>query len=215
MLSPGWVWMGNIGFIALLVWAIVTAPWARLLSNRYQHVFFGASATLMVFWAFKAGVSPGLALHHLGATLFTLMFGWQFALIGLTAVLLGVTAQGHGGWSMIGINGLLDLALPVIISWWIYRSVERYLPNNLFIYIYLCGFFGAAAAIGISSVAIFSTLLLSGAYSPDKLLNEYLPFVPLIMFPEAFLTGAIVTLLVVFAPDWITTFDDNRYLKGK
>jgi uncharacterized membrane protein len=31
-------------------------------------------------------------------------------------------------------------------------------------------------------------------------------------FGEAFLTGALVTLFVVYRHDWVSTFDDSRYL---
>jgi len=34
-------------------------------------------------------------------------------------------------------------------------------------------------------------------------------------FPEAFITGMLTALLVVFYPRWVLTFDDARYLQGK
>ncbi len=214
MMSSGWIWVSNVAFAALIIWAIRTAPWHRLRDNHFQHVLFGACATLAAFWAFKAGVSPGLALHHLGATLFTLMFGWQLALLGLSAVLIGVTANGHAGWEALAANGLLDVALPVFVSWIIYRQIVNRLPKNPFVYIFIGGFFGAATAIGLSSVAIFLALWINGVYPLDHLLSEYLPYVPLIMFPEAFMTGGIITFLVILAPRWVSTFDEGVYFSG-
>jgi uncharacterized membrane protein len=38
----------------------------------------------------KAGVKPGLNLHLLGATMFTLMFGRQLAIVGFSLVLAGL-----------------------------------------------------------------------------------------------------------------------------
>jgi uncharacterized membrane protein len=35
------------------------------------------------------------------------------------------------------------------------------------------------------------------------------------MFPEAFVTGMLITIFVVYHPDWVKTFDDDRYIKGK
>jgi uncharacterized membrane protein len=32
---------------------------------------------------------------------------------------------------------------------------------------------------------------------------------------EAFTSGALITVLVVYRPQWVTTFDDRRYLDGK
>jgi uncharacterized membrane protein len=43
----------------------------------------------------------------------------------------------------------------------------------------------------------------------------YLPFYILMAWGEAFMTGAAVTLIVVWKPQWIATFNDERYLLGK
>jgi uncharacterized membrane protein len=32
---------------------------------------------------------------------------------------------------------------------------------------------------------------------------------------EAFATGMLITLMVVYRPAWVATFDDRRYLLGK
>jgi uncharacterized membrane protein len=32
---------------------------------------------------------------------------------------------------------------------------------------------------------------------------------------EAFTTGAALTLMVVYRPDWVATFDDARYLRNQ
>ena len=57
------------------------------------NVWLGTIVVLMLVWSMKAGVRPGLNLHLLGATVFTLMFGRQLAIIGLSIVLAAVTLQ--------------------------------------------------------------------------------------------------------------------------
>ena len=37
----------------------------------------------------------------------------------------------------------------------------------------------------------------------------------LLAFAEAWLTGALITLMVVYLPHWVGTFDDRRYLWNK
>ena len=101
------------------------------------------------------------------------------------------------------------------VTWGIYRMVERKLPNHLFVYIFLNAFFGAA--IAIMSVGFLSTgfLAVAGAYTLGYLLEEYLPYYLLMAWGEAFVTGMLVTMMVVWKPEWVATFDDRRYLKGK
>jgi uncharacterized membrane protein len=47
------------------------------------------------------------------------------------------------------------------------------------------------------------------------LLEEYLPFFLLISFSEAFITGMLITTMVIYKPEWVATFDDKRYLLDK
>jgi uncharacterized membrane protein len=42
-----------------------------------------------------------------------------------------------------------------------------------------------------------------------------LPFYFLMDWAEAFATGMMVTLMVVYRPEWVATFDDARYLGMK
>jgi len=163
----------------------------------------------------KAGLAPGLALHHLGATLFTLLFGWQFALIGLSLVLLAVTFHGGGGWHAFSANALVSVALPVLVSYGVLRFSERRLPDNFFVYIFVCAFFGAALAIAASALGVAGLLWVNEVYDARTLVRDYVRYIPLLMFPEAFVTGALMTTFVVYAPGWVHTFDDARYLDGK
>ena len=75
--------------------------------------------------------------------------------------------------------------------------------------------FGAAIAVAVSRFALALVLYFSGAYPWDVLWNESIVILPLMMFPEAFITGLLITLFVVYLPDWVKTFDDERYIHGK
>jgi uncharacterized membrane protein len=46
-------------------------------------------------------------------------------------------------------------------------------------------------------------------------LHDYLPFVPFMVFGEGFMTGMLVTGMALMKPQWLTTFDDRRYIAGK
>jgi len=37
----------------------------------------------------------------------------------------------------------------------------------------------------------------------------------MLMFGEAFLNGAVITLAVAYKPQWVATFHDRWYLQGK
>ena len=54
-----------------------------------------------------------------------------------------------------------------------------------------------------------------GAYTLDELHYSFLPYIPMIAAPEAFLNGFIIAGLVLMKPEWVSTFSDEDYLKGK
>lgn len=214
-----WAYAAFFPYALLLLWAVRTAPWRRLADNSQMHVWMGAIVVLTLVWSLKAGAKPGLHLHLLGVTTFTLMFGRQLALIGLSFVLAAVTfnagLKGIEGWQVFALNALALIVVPVFVAHAVLRFVERALPPNIFIYFFVAAFFGGALAAVASGV--FSGLLFWGAgiYSYDLLLSDYLLFFILLGFAEAWLNGAAITLMVVYYPRWVGSFDDRRYLWQK
>jgi hypothetical protein len=144
-------WALGAAFPLLLAWhwCIRTAPWKRLADSGQSNVWLGTVVLLALVWSMKAGVKPGLNLHLLGATMFTLMFGRQLAIIGLSLVLGAVTLnwdlQGHPGWTAYALNALVLAVFPPLLADAIRRGMERWLPLNFFIYVFVAAFFGAAA----------------------------------------------------------------------
>ena len=163
-------------------------------------------------WIFEAGIRPALGFHFLGVTVYTLMFGWSLGVIGVSLIAVGVTVT-SGDWSALAMNALLLGILPVSTSYAVYRLVYRYLPRHLFIYIFLCAFFNAMIAAGAVILTLVTLLVFAESYTFSRISNEYLPFVPLYLFPEGMLNGMVTTALIVLKPDWLKTYDDEIYLK--
>lgn len=210
---------GDLLFFANIVWLLIglyalrSAPWRPFLaSSRLQHVFLGASVTLFLLWIFEVGVRPALGFHFLCATVYTLMFGWSLGVLGVSLVTVAVTFV-HGHWSALAMNALLLGVLPVSTSYGVYHLVHRYLPHHLFIYIFLCAFANAMLAAGAAVMALVVLLVVTETYSFTRLGSEYLPFLPLYLFPEGLLNGMVTTALIGLRPDWLKTYDDDIYLR--
>lgn len=196
----------------LMVASAWHAPWKRLADGDQFNVWAGAIVVLMLLWSMKAGIKPGLNLHLLGVTALTLMFGWQLAILGLCVVLAAVTINGGAGWQSYGLNGMVMAVFPVLVSQAVMRFVTHRLPPNLFVYVFCAAFLGAAlvtAATGLLSAVL---LWLAGVYGAGTLLEEFLPYFFLLGFAEAWINGAAITLMVVYRPQWVVSFDDRRYL---
>jgi uncharacterized membrane protein len=219
LFSNTWAFGAILPYALFLLWAALWAPWRRLANNQQMNVWMGAIVVLMLVWSMKAGVKPGLNLHMLGATALTLMFGRQLAVIGLSVVLAAVTynasLKGIPSWQPFALNALALVVFPVFVTHAIRRVVERRLPAHIFVYIFVAAFFGAAVTVVATGMLTALLLWLSGAYAGALLLSEYVPFYILLGFSEAWLNGAAITLMVVYFPHWVGSFDDRRYLWQK
>ena len=215
LLGEAWCWAAWAAWGSLFALAVWLAPWARLKDSEHLNVWLGMIVLLTVIWSLKAGVKPGLSMHLLGATVFTLCFGRHLAFVGLSLVLAGITFNGASGYFAYALNALLLAGVSVGASYVFLICVQRFLPKHFFVYIFVNGFFGAALTVML--VGLVSTVFLgiSGAYEFDYLTSEYLPYFILLGFSEAWLTGMVMTLFVVYRPNWVFTFDDSLYLAKK
>lgn len=210
-----WYWAAWAVWLPFFVRSLFRAPWRRLKNSEQLNVWLGMIVFLTVTWSLKAGIKPGLDLHLLGATVFTLCFGPHLAFVGLCLVLLGVTLNGAAGPLAFALNALLLAGVGVAVTQGFHRLVSRFMPAHFFVYIFANGFLGAALttmAIGLAASLMFA---MARVYTLDYLFSEYFPYFMLLGFAEAWMSGIAMTLFVVYRPGWVATFDDSRYLSNK
>lgn len=215
LLTPFWIILGWVLALPMLLLALRKVDWHELRSTQGNWVLLFALVGLIVVWFTRAGIYPGLNIHLLGATIMTLMFGPWVAMLSMAALVLMMTTFGIGGWESAGLNLLVLSLIPVGTAYGILKTVEKHLPGHFFIYIFVVAFFGSALTIAASSAVISLALLSSGAYAWHFLVDNWLISMVLGAWGEALTTGMVITLLVVYRPHLVSTFDDDRYIKGK
>lgn len=211
LLDSTWVVASWGLFLPLLLLAILRAPWRVLADGERLNVWLGLSVALTLFWQMQAGVKPGLSLHLLGAMLFVLCFGWALGFLGLCLVLLATTLNGAAGWQAYALNALLMAGVGTAVGQALVGLNRRIFPSHFFVFVFANAFFGSAIvvmAVGLVSSMLFA---LDGAYGLEYLSSEYLPYFLLLGFSEAWLSGMVVTLFVVYRPKWVSTFEDVLY----
>ena len=221
LISSLWLVIGTLLYVLVVLKAIFSAQWWRLKDQYDLNVLLFAILGVFFIWILKAEFagsqsSFALNLHLLGVTLLTMMFGWAFAILAISIVLLAFSLFATPSIdTLYGLpwNALLTGILPVFVSYSLFRLIDRRLPNNFFIYIFICTFFGAALAM--SSVIFATTVMhtITGSFSLEYLAYNYIPYGLLLMFPEAFITGMLMSIFVAYRPQWVSTFDDHRYLQ--
>jgi len=215
LLGEIWYWVAWAAWSVLFARSVWFAPWKRFRASEQSNLWLGMIVLLILVWSMKAGVKPGLALHLLGANLFTLAFGPHLAFIGLSLVTLGITLNGAAGGFAYAATALLLAGASVFISHHLFRLLSGSLPKHFFVYIFVNGFM--SAGLVIIGVGLLSTVVLgaAGAYAWGYLFEEYFPYYFLLAFSESWLSGMLITLFVIYRPQWVATFDDSVYLTGK
>jgi len=196
-----------------LACAIYRAPWsAWLADSERQWVWFGSMALLLIVWAMKAGITPGLSVRFLLMTALTLMHGWHLAVVAGALVLAVLSYLGMAEWSLYGANLLCMAVVPALFTAWFHEQVHSRLPHNYFIYFFITTFLGAALAFNLAGLVRVALMAASGTLDAVHAGPEYFAILPFMSFGEAVVNGTIIGMAVVYRPKWVMSFDDRLYL---
>jgi uncharacterized membrane protein len=196
--------------VAVAAWA---APWPALrAASVRQHVLLGGLLALLLLWLLTLQVIEAVWIHLLGITSLTLIVGWRFTVLGGTLVLfvyLWLQGQASGAAPLAW---LFTVLVPATITRLLVFLLRRYGFRNLFVYMLGAGFGGGLLSVLVIALLALPTFWLIGQPDwVDRALENWM-FVMLLMFPEGFINGMLVTAFTVFYPEVVKTFDDAWYL---
>ncbi|NPA72968.1 MAG: hypothetical protein GXO35_09090 [Gammaproteobacteria bacterium] len=205
--------IGWLLFAPMFIWSVMTAPWHKVAGDSgAQHVLLAATAVVFFTWQLAAGLGSGISFHFLLMTLATLMFGVRFTVLAMTLALLGVTFESDLGWSVFGLNALLMGLLPIVITHLLLLFSRRYLEPNFFVYVFfnafLAGAVGVVASLGLGAWVMW----VSESQTLATLKEVFIPFIPLMSTPEGFLNGMLIAVLILFKPNWVSSFKEGGKL---
>ncbi len=179
---------------------------------RFQHLTIAVCFALFMLWSAEAGILPGLSIHFLALTSLTLMYGWRVAYLMCWPISLALVISGNLSLESMGPFIVLSCLVPILTSYGIFLITYRYLPRNIFVYIFIAGFFNGALT---GSLQLFATSLFyyfSNLHDWKQIVDNYLIFSILLAFPEGMLNGMVTAILTVFKPEWLRTFSDRDYI---
>lgn len=201
--------------LVVLAWAAWAAPWRRLqASSEAASVWCGSIFGLTVLWSVRAVVQDSVVIHLLGVAGFALVVGGPLALLGGAVVVVICALLQGTPLANVPAVFLLSVALPAAVALGVLRLTQRRLPPNFFVYTIVVCFLGAALSYGLAGLASATVIALTGALDPGVVFGDDVPYLLYLSFGEGTLTGMMLTLAVVYRPQWVATFDDAFYLQG-
>ena len=196
----------TVGGAALLA-ALLLRPW-RMLAGPLLTPALATLVFLPLLWLLPQHLPQGLQVQFSGASLLVLMLGWPLAVLELSAIALLVYALGQAPveavlaqWVWIGI-------VPATLALGIGAALRRWLPPNPFVYTLGRGFLGTAVAVFGSGLMLAGLQWVWGVDQTEQALVARW----LMAWGDAFLTGLMAAVFVAFAPQWLATWSDQRYL---
>ncbi|MEO7254084.1 MAG: energy-coupling factor ABC transporter permease [Casimicrobium sp.] len=195
------------------LYAAKYGDWARLASRSLTHVWHASIALIVATWSLKSTLGGGFTFHLLAMTGVTLALGVPLALLSAalaTVVFIMIHSGSFANVAAIWVTlALVPIATTRLVLW----ASQQWLPPNFFVYIFVVAFGGAALSRFLALLASLCLWSLGDGRLLNRVLSDYLPYGIHLAFAEALLTGMIVTIAVVYKPQWISTFDDKRYLR--
>ncbi|OLQ94249.1 hypothetical protein BIY21_00170 [Vibrio ponticus] len=180
--------------------------------SHFQHLTFAVCFALFLLWLAEAGIKQGLDIHFLALTSLTLMYGWRVAYLLCFPVILSLALFGTLSITDMGHYLVLSCLIPILTSYGVFLLSYRYLPRNIFVFIFVAGFFNGAitGSVHILSTSLFH--LLTDQHDWTTIVDNYLVFIALLAFPEGLLNGMAIAVFSVFKPEWLRTFSDRDYI---
>jgi uncharacterized membrane protein len=196
--------------LALLALAVTVAlrPW-RMLTEGLLTPWLATIVFLPLVWLLPQGLPNGLAVQFSGACLLVLMVGWPLAVLALAVVAVLVWALGALPFapvlSQLVWVGLMPATLALLLG----AALRHWLPPNPFVYVLGRGFLGTAACVFVAGAVQELLYRLVGQVGLEQALVAHW----LMAWGDAFLTGMAAAIFVAFAPQWLATWSDARYLR--
>ena len=214
-------WFPFAAFITawLLLSALLAATAKPAFKAFIAHRSAVTLAILILTAAWLLNATPddvqlaGMRYHLLAINLVALMVGAPAAFWLGVLLLFPYVCLFGGDWQVYPINALALLLPPLAINI-LFRRLVNLLPANLFIFIFVNGFIASAASILFTGLVLVAILDWAAAFPSEVLWPTALPVFILIAWAEAFLSGITTAIFVALRPQWLNTFDDNRYLKS-
>ncbi len=197
----------GVAGLALVV-ALGLRPW-RMLRGALLTPALAAVALVPWLWLLPQKMPQGLQIQLSGASLLVLMLGWPLAVLVLALIGLVVWAVGQAGAEQVLSQWVWVGLVPATLALGLGAVLRRWLPPNPFVYTLGRGFLGTAAAVFLSGALMVWLHRLVGVREMEHaLVGRWL-----MAWGDAFLTGMFSAIFVAFAPQWLATWSDQRYLQ--
>lgn len=193
-----------------------------LLQPRLRNLFLSCILLLALAWNLRAQLPNSnidnfidLSFHFFGASLLVAVFGfWSAITLLFIVALVGVFGL-SGDLVEATRHYVLVSVIPALFALGVIKAVHRYLPKHLFILILGNGYLAAFISTFATGLLIYALqqafdIKSFGASDP---LGWFLGLL-ILSFMEGSLSGMLLAILLVYRPQWVSTYREEQYMNA-
>nr|WP_172793388.1 energy-coupling factor ABC transporter permease [Polynucleobacter sinensis] len=193
-----------------------------LLQPRLRNLFLSCIVLLAVAWNIRAHLPNSnidnfidLSFHFFGASLLVALFGfWSAITLLFIVALVGVFGL-SGDLVEASRHYIVVSVTPAILAYGVIQAVHRFLPKHLFVLILGNGYLAAFMSTFITGVMIYLLQLLFdiNSFGSNDPLGWFLGLL-ILSFMEGSLSGMLLAILLVYRPQWVSTYQEDVYMSA-
>lgn len=209
-LPDAWAVLAWVVAVPMFAVAFARVHWRAVADGPAARLWPAAVAALIGLWSIRAHVGSHLAFHLSGIAALTLACGAPLALVGGAVVVGASIAWSGANPANAAAVWLAGVALPALVVTGVRHAATAWLPRNLFVFVFVVAYFGAAiayVATGAAGTALAVALLDTPA---SVAFGDWLVVLGTLAFGEASVTGMLLALGVVYRPGWIVSYAPAR-----
>ena len=193
---------------ATLALALALRPWRMLAGGRLLTPLAATLALLPWLWALPFLHAMPLQLQWSGACLVLLMLGWPLAIPALCASAVLAALIASLDWSHAVSMAVWLGVVPATLALVIGAAIRRYVGTHPFVYLIGRAFLGSVLALFLAGMLRqWTGQALPGVGSGLSLVAHWLT-----AWGDAFVTGMLSSIFVVYRPQWLATWSDTLFL---
>ena len=194
-----------------------------LLEPRLRNIFISCILLLALAWNIRAHLPNSnvdnfidLSFHFFGASLLVALFGfWSAITLLFIVALIGVFSI-SGDLVEATRHYVMVSVVPALFAYGVIKAVQKFLPKHLFILILGNGYLAAFISTFLTGLLIFGLQQVFDitSFGTSDPLGWFLGLLVL-SFMEGSLSGMLLAILLVYRPQWVSTYREEQYMNAQ
>lgn len=205
---------------AIFLLGIYQSRHGVLLQPRLRNLFLACIVLLAIAWNIRAHLPNSnldnlidLSFHFFGASLLVALFGFWTAITLLFIVSLVGVLSVSGNLVEATQHYVMVSVIPAIFAYCVIKAIDRLLPKHLFILILGHGYLAAFLSTFATGVLIYGLQQAFDitSFASNDPVGWFLGLL-ILSFMEGSLSGMLLAMLLIYKPQWVSTYQEDQYL---